>query len=152
MSNWFDKPTKINSLNQNIDYIMCIDENGSSSNLTYILKQLTSDKIISEDDKYFTITGCIFKKDNYLSAKKAIETLKKKYWNNAVFYDTKLNKNKTICFHSREIRKHDNCFNDSIINYNEFIVELSETMKKINCKIISISINLYEYLKKRLYT
>ncbi len=148
MSNWFDKPTKINSLNQNIDYIMCIDENGSSSNLTYILKQLTSDKIISEDDKYFTITGCIFKKDNYLSAKKAIETLKKKYWNNAVFYDTKLNKNKTICFHSREIRKHDNCFNDSIINYNEFIVELSETMKKINCKIISISINLYEYLKK----
>lgn len=62
MSNWFDKPTKINSLNQSIDYIMCIDENGSSSNLTYILKQLTSDKIISEDDKYFTITGVFLKK------------------------------------------------------------------------------------------
>ncbi len=65
-----------------------------------------------------------------------------------MFYDIKTNEQKAVCFHSRDIRKHNNCFNDSIINYNEFIVDLSNTMKDIQCKIISISINLYEYLKK----
>lgn len=32
MSKWYDKPTKILSMRKDIDYIMCIDENGSSSN------------------------------------------------------------------------------------------------------------------------
>ena len=148
MSKWYDKPTKLLSIGKDIDYVMCIDENGSSSNLTYVLKQISNEKELSEDDKYFTITGCIFTKKQYLDSKKLIKTLKNKYWNNGVFYDTKLNKEKAVCFHSRDIRKHDNCFNDSIINYNEFMIDLSNTMKDIQCKIISISINLYEYLKK----
>ena len=40
MSKWYDKPTKILSMKKDIDYVMCIDENGSSSNLTYVLKQM----------------------------------------------------------------------------------------------------------------
>ena len=65
-----------------------------------------------------------------------------------MFYDTKLKQDRAVCFHSRDIRKHDNCFNDSVINYDEFMVDLTDSMKNIKCKIISISINLYEYLKK----
>ena len=114
MSKWYDKPTKILSINKDIDYVMYIDENGSSSNLTYILKQISNKKEISEDDKYFTITGCIFTKDEYLNSKKIIKDLKNKYWNNGMFFDNKSNREKAVCFHSREIRKHDNCFNDSI--------------------------------------
>ena len=56
MSTWYDKPTKILLMRKDIDYAMCIDENGSSSNLTYVLKQISNDKELSEDDKYFTIT------------------------------------------------------------------------------------------------
>ena len=146
MAKWYDKPTKLSSIGKDIVYVMCIDENGSSSNLTYVLKQILNEKELSEDDKYFTITGCIFTKKQYLDSKKLIKTLKNKYWNNGEFYDNKLNKEKAVCFHSRDIRKHDNCFNDDIINYDEFMVDLSKTMKDIQCKIISISINLYEYL------
>lgn len=127
---------------------MCIDENGSSNNLTYILKQISNDKEVLEDDKYFTITGCIFTKKEYMDSKKIIKELKNKYWENGKFYDKKLNKEKAVCFHSREIRKHDNCFNDSLINYDEFMIDLTNAMINIQCKIISISINLYEYLKK----
>ena len=148
MSKWYDKPIKLLSIRKDIDYIMCIDEDGSSSNLTYVLKQISNEKELSEDDKYFTITGCIFTKEEYLNSKKLIKLLKNKYWVNGMFYDIKTNEQKAVCFHSRDIRKHNNCFNDSIINYNEFIVDLSNTMKDIQCKIISISINLYEYLKK----
>lgn len=148
MSKWYDKPTKILSMKKDIDYVMCIDENGSSSNLTYVLKQISNEKEISEDDKYFTITGCIFTKEEYMNSKRIIKSLKNKYWENGMFYDSKLKREKCVCFHSRDIRKHDNCFNDSVINYNEFMIDLTDTMKNIRCKIISISINLYEYLKK----
>ena len=135
-------------MKKDIDYVMCIDENGSSSNLTYVLKQISNEKEISEDDKYFTITGCIFTIEEYMSSKKNIKSLKNKYWENGMFYDNKLKRDKCVCFHSRDIRKRDKCFNDSVINYNEFMVDLSDAMKSIQCKIISISINLYEYLKK----
>ena len=148
MSKWYDKPTKILSMRKDTDYIMCIDENGSSSNLTYVLKQISNEKEISEDDKYFTITGCIFTREGYKNSKNMINKLKNKYWNNGIFYDTKSKKDKAVCFHSRDIRKHDGCFNNSVINYNEFMIDLSDTMKAIKCKIISISVNLYEYLKK----
>lgn len=148
MSKWYDKPVRVLSLENNIDYIMCIDENGSSSNLTYVLKQISNEKELSEDDKYFTITGCIFTKDDYFNSKRLIKSLKNKYWNNGVFYDTKSKRDKEICFHSRDIRKHNGCFNDNVINYNEFMIDLSDTMKDIKCKIISISVNIYEYLKK----
>ena len=148
LSKWYDKPTKIVSIGKNIDYIMCIDENGSSSNLTYVLRQISNEKELSEDDKYFTITGCIFTKEEYMNSKKLIESLKNKYWNNGVFYDTKVKRYKAICLHSRDIRKHDSCFNDSVIKYNEFMIDLSNTMKDVKCRIISISINFYEYLKK----
>ena len=144
MSKWYDKPVRVLSLKRDIDYIMCIDENGSSSNLTYVLKQISNEKELSEDDKYFTITGCIFTKDDYFNSKRLIKSLKNKYWNNGVFYDTKSKRDKEICFHSRDIRKHNGCFNDNVINYNEFMIDLSDTMKDIKCKIISISVNIYD--------
>ena len=83
-----------------------------------------------------------------MDSKKIIKSLKNKYWDNGMFYDCKLKREKCVCFHSRDIRKHDNCFNDSVINYNEFMIDLTDTMKNIKCKIISISVNLYDYLKK----
>jgi len=48
MSNWYDKPTKILSIKKDVDYVMCIDENGSNSNLTYVLKQISNEKEISK--------------------------------------------------------------------------------------------------------
>ena len=146
MSKWYDKPTKILEINDNIGYIMCIDENGGSNNLTYVLKQIMNGKQISEDDKYFTITGCIFTKEDYYNSKNEFNVLKNKYWKDSIFYDKKLGKRR-VCFHSRDIRKHNGCFNDNVINHDEFMIDLSNTMKNIKCKIISISINMYEYLK-----
>lgn len=148
MSYWNEKPTKTTLFEKDIDYIMCIDENGNSNQLTYILKQISNDREVSEDEKYFTITGCIFTKKQYIESKKLIKNLKHKYWKNGKFLYSKSNTERAVCFHSREIRKHDGCFNDKLINYSEFMLDLSETMKNIDCKIISISINLYEYLKK----
>ena len=77
MSKWYEKPTKILLMKKDIDYVMCIDENGSSSNLTYVLKQISKDKEVSEDDKYFTITGCIFYKERIYVLKKNNKVIEK---------------------------------------------------------------------------
>lgn len=50
-----------------------------------------------------------------MDSKNIIKELKNKYWKDGKFYDKKSNKEKAVCFHSREIRKHDNCFNDSLL-------------------------------------
>lgn len=149
MVKWYEKPTEISFIKKNIDYIICIDENGSSSNLNYLLKQIANGKEVSEDNKYFTITGCIFTREEYMNSQKIMELLKNKYWKNGMYYDTKLKKNRAVCFHSRDIRKHNNCFNDDVINYNDFMLDLTNSMKSIKCKLISVSINLYEYIKKK---
>ena len=64
-----------------------------------------------------------------MNSMKIIKLLKNKYWENGMFYDSKLKHKKAVCFHSRDIRKHNNCFNDSIINYIEFMTDLTNTMK-----------------------
>lgn len=135
MSKWYEMPTKTLSIKDDIHYIMCIDENGNSD-LNYILKQLSNDKELSNDERYFTITGCIFTKEEYFNSKDMINELKNKYWENGMFYNNKLKQNKAVCLHSRDIRKYNDSFNDSVINYNDFIIDLTETMKNIKCKII----------------
>lgn len=148
ISRWYYKPTKIVTMDKKIDYIMCIDENGSNSNLIHVLKQIKNKKNILDDDRYFTITGCIFTKKSYMDSEKIIKKLKSKYWEQGVYYDEKTNIKRMVCFHSRDIRKCNNCFSNNIIDYDNFIVDLSNTMKMINCRIVSITIDLFDYIKK----
>lgn len=147
MSKWYDKPTKISNIDIDYDYILCIDENGIN-NLDSIIKKVKNNEILIEDEKYFTITGCIFTRKNYLLAQRKINALKREYWTNGVFWDNKLEINKAVCFHSRDIRRHNYSFNENIINYDKFLMDLTNVLKYINCKIISISINLEEYIKR----
>ena len=147
MNDWYQYPQKIKNWNSNIDYVMFVDENGNGSRINNIFKKLNNNIMISNDEKYFTVTGCIFEKNNYSIVRNNIRKLKEKYWQNGFYNDTKDNDSRYVCLHSREIRRHDGPFNDSIINHDSFISDLSEILAKVNCKIISISINLEEYIK-----
>ena len=74
--NWKLKPTKIESWNTDIDYAMFIDENGNESKINAIFKAITNNKKIDENDRYFTITGCIFKRKDYKKSSNEIKRLK----------------------------------------------------------------------------
>lgn len=145
---WQDRPSKIQFWNSNIDYAMFVDENGSESKINTVFKALTNNKEIDENDRYFTITGCIFERINYKKAIDAMDNLKRQYWNNGLYYDNKLKKDKYVCFHSRDIRRHDGAFNDYLINHTEFTRDLTTLLKNTKCIIISITIDLLEYLKQ----
>ena len=144
--NWWDKPQKIKNWPNDVDYVMFIDENGNSGAINNIFKKKLNGEVITDDEKYFTITGCIFSKKDYSIMRNNITELKEKYWNNGYYYDTKHKDNRYVCLHSREIRMHTGPFNEKLINYESFVNELSNVLSLVNCKIISVSINLEDYI------
>lgn len=146
--NWKIKPTKIENWNSDIDYAMFIDENGNESKINAVFKAITNNKKIDENDRYFTITGCIFKRKDYKKSSNEIKKLKSKYWKKGFYYDTKKKKEKYVCFHSREIRRCDGAFNKKLIDHEKFTNDLTSILDDINCKIISVTIDLVEYIKQ----
>lgn len=143
---WYEKPQKIIKWDKDIDYFMFVDENGTPNRVGNLLNKIINKKTITIDEKYFTITGCIFTKTNFIVAREKSKELKRKFWNNGMFFDNKNNKERFVCFHSREIRRHDNAFNDIFINHNEFTNELTKFLKSVDCIIISITIDLEKYI------
>lgn len=146
---WYDYPQKIKYWKSNIDYVMFIDENGNSGAINEIFQKRLNGIPISDDEKFFTITGCIFERKNYSIMRNNVRKLKEKYWpNGGYFYDTKHKDTRYVCLHSREIRMHTGAFNEKLIDYGNFMNDLSEVLANVDCKIISISINLEEYIIK----
>ena len=148
MNNWQQYPQKIDNWDLGIDYVMFIDENGNSENIQSIVKKIFNKQEISVDEKYFTITGCIFERSKYSMMRNSVRKLKDKYWTNGFYYDTKHCENRYVCFHSRDIRKHDGAFNDKLIDFKSFINDLTTVLESIDCKIISITIDLEKYIRQ----
>lgn len=145
---WFNYPQKITKWGSDIDYFMFVDENGSAGRITNIFQKITNGLTISDDEKFFTITGCIFTKEEMKNYNISIKKLKNKYWDKGMYFDNKYKEYRYVCFHSREIRRHDNAFNDKLINHSQFTNDLTDLLKNTNCIIISITIDLEEYLRQ----
>lgn len=143
--NWTNKPTKIKNWEKNIDYVMFVDENGNSD-IKDILKCISKSQEIDINNKFFTVTGVIFTKQQYSIAKDKLNKLKLKYWKNGTYiYNDEYRK---VCFHSREIRRKTGAFDKNLINYDNFIVELSELIDSLDYKIISTTIDKEKYILK----
>lgn len=148
MANWYEYPQEITKWNKDVDYFMFVDENGSSGRINSIFKKITNNIPITDDEKYFTITGCIFTRENMKKYNTEIKELKNKYWKDGKYFDSKSKEERYVCFHSREIRRHDNAFNDALINHLKFTEDLTILLKNTNCKIISITIDLENYIRQ----
>ena len=148
MAEWYLHPIIIKNWDEKIDYVMFIDENGNANDIKNIKFKKENNIQINGDEKYFTITGCIFKKDDYVDLGHDISNLKNKYWKDGCYYDTTHKDIRYVCLHSREIRNHAGAFNENLINHQDFIKDLSAMLENVKCKIISISIDLEKYESK----
>ena len=120
--------------------IIIFDENGSSSYLKTIQKAVASDSEIDDNRRYFTLTACVFELDEYLASVKTLENLTKRFWGDSAI---------PVVFHTRDIRKKQGYFNfPSEKRYDEFISSLSKTIDRIKCEIISITFDLFSYVKQ----
>lgn len=145
-NNWTTKPTTISTWNhKDFEYVMFVDENNNATAVNKIKEKIFNEIEITDDERYFTITGCIFNQKEYAKAKDEFKLLKNKYWKNGIWRNPKTNEEQNVCFHSIEIRNRKNAFklNDK---YNNFVVDLDNVIKNTDYTIISISIDLVEYV------
>lgn len=122
------------------DKIIFFDENGSANALKSIQKAIASNKSVDDNRRYFTLTACIFDKENYFKAVSNIKKLIKKYWGDA---------NKPVVFHTRDIQKRIGYFNfTSDEEYNSFLSSISMMICLMQFKIVSITFDLVSYVNQ----
>ena len=126
--NWRNRPTNIDYISKDIDYLISIDESGSSD-LSQVLKAKKTGCEIQNNEKHFTITACVIGMDQIETARDMVMSLKNKYWEDALFEYK--GTPKRICFHSREIRGRREAFNPDFIDYGAFIQDLSQLMADV---------------------
>lgn len=146
MNNLQKRTESLDVWKKDITHVMFVDESGTS-NITNILKFVNDENKKRVDDRFFTVTGCIFTQQEYAIAREKINELKNQYWENGEYkYGDVVKK---VCFHSREIRRKEGAFCNNCINYEEFINDLSALINDINYTIISVTIDKEDYLLKR---
>lgn len=145
MKEWKTRPTDIALWENEIQYILFVDEN-NGDNVAQIAKKLKQKKEISPDERFLTLTGCIIEKKHYEQLKEEFEFIKYKYWTDAKYFYEKNQVERNVCFHSREIRNKMNAFNMEDEKYQEFIQELSNSIKKVKFKIITVNIDMVEFV------
>ena len=159
MSIWKSKPTILNYWDDTFDYVMSIDENGTThlkginkikrKDPINFMRAAVADKSLYMHDRWFTISGIVFKKENFPPFRDSINSIKYNYWNEGL-YKYKSGERRVV-FHSREIRRKEGPFNPKLINFSEFVTDLSELINKSNYKIYSSSIDKVSHVYKYTY-
>jgi len=150
---WRERPTLIEDWTEDIDYIMAIDENGTTDlrgiKLKIMLEDFEGIPVGDDPDRWFTITGVVMARENFAPFRDDIMQLKRSYWPDGKFqYKTGL---KRVCFHSRDIRKQEGPFNPRIINISNLARDISGVIKRANFTLFSSSIDKVRHLRKYLY-
>lgn len=155
MSEWWIKPTLIEEWDASIDYIMAIDENGTTDlegvkNLfggnQFEIFKATLNKEMYLHERWFTITGVTLHRDNFLKFRDTINSIKFAYWNNGL-YKYKQGERRVV-FHSREIRKQEGPFNPKLINSNALKEDITSMIKNTDFTIYSSSIDKIVHISK----
>ena len=122
------------------DKIIFFDENGSASYLKSMQAAIAKNEPINNNRRYFTLTACVFQKDQYYDAITLLEKLVEHYWEDA---------KKPVVFHTHDIVKKQGWFNfGNDDNYSKFLSSLSETINQIQCEIISITFDMLSYVNQ----
>lgn len=142
---WKTRPKVIEYWPDGVQYVMGLDESGTSD-LVSINRKMLANK---EDEidftiRDFTLTGVIVDRDRYDTLKSEVNKVKYHYWEEGLS-DYKGMK-KRVCFHSRDIRKRSAPFNK--IDHSLFTEALSQMIQSVGAKIISCHIDKLAHYKK----
>lgn len=147
-SNWRNRPTTIDEVPRTINWIIAIDESGSSD-LKFIKRAVEEGRDIGDGDRQFTVTACAIKTDDFESSRDLVMQVKNKYWENAL-YNYK-GTQKRICFHSKDIRGKRGAFNPDLIDCSSFIADISDMMKNVPMHLFSANIDKQKHVEKYVF-
>lgn len=142
---WKKRPRLLEYWPENTDYILGLDESGTSD-INSIKRKLTNGKESEIDfaQKDFTLAGIVMDQKKYDILKKEINRVKFIYWDNGEY--THKDSPRRVCFHSRDIRKSLPPFNN--IKKHDFMKSLTEMMSNIEGTIIACHVDKLAHVKK----
>lgn len=144
-SNWRNRPTTIELVSKDIDYVISIDENGTG-NLKKILQARKAGKTVPESEQHFALTACLIRSADFIPASEMVMELKRRYWDNAIF--TYGNTPKRVCFHSKEIRGHKGAFHPDVIDYEPFVLDLTQLIEDLPMTIYAAHIDKVRHVNR----
>lgn len=147
-SNWRNRPTTIDLVSKDVDYIISIDENGTG-NLKKVLEAKRKGKPIPESEQHFTVTACLIRTSDFTAASEMVMDLKRRYWHNALF--SYGGKTKRVCLHSKEIRGHKEAFHPDVIDYDSFVLDLTQMIEDLPMTIYAAHIDKVYHVYKYAY-
>lgn len=147
-TNWKNRPTPVEEIPTDVDWVIAIDESGNSD-LKYLFKQKEANKSVNESEKHFTVTACALQTSDFELTRDKIMELKNKYWENALYKYKDVEKR--VCFHSKEIRGRKNAFSKEVIEYDRFISDLSDMMRSLPVTLFSAHIDKWKHINKYKY-
>lgn len=127
---WTIEPTSVESYFEDDEYIISIDESGTS-NIEF-----------DDNDRYFTLTAVIIKKSDFDKSLSLVNSLKNKHWKNG-FY-----KKKKVVLHGRDLRKGNKEFSNTVVNTKELKEDVFELIRRIPIKVICIHIDKQKHKDK----
>jgi hypothetical protein len=145
--NWFKNPTILYHWPSFIDYIMFIDENGTSE-LKGVRKRLRSGTEPSLGERLFTVSGVIIKRQDFPAIRNRFVTIKNTHWENGLFYYPKEQRLKRVCFKSNDIRNRTGPFSEAVINYQAFTNDLVSLVIESPYTIISANMDKLNHVNK----
>lgn len=125
---WKDTPLLLSEVTPEMECIFAIDENGTPS-----MNNI-------ERNQFFSITGILIHRENFLTLEKEVMCLKDKYWENSFF------EGRRVVFHSREVRKKQGPFNPRLIDHSRFLNDLGLLLSDIPINIYSSHIDKINHL------
>lgn len=144
---WRNRPTYIDNWEEDIDYIMFIDESGNS-NPKSIKKKISKNEVPEKHERCLTITGAIMNRKDFPEIREKTIELKNSFWPPDGTTNYK-NIQKKVCLHTNEIRNKRPPFSNNEINYEKFMEDLTNYLKNdANIKIISSTIDIYDHILK----
>ena len=136
---WISHPVFIEEIPvSNISRIVFFDESGSS-NLNAVIKNQNDPDSIPYSERFFTLTACVFKPDEFQKAKELIMEAKEKHWANGMYNDKGILKR--VIFHSTEIRRRSGAFSDSNLDFSELMHDLDYAMSIMPMQVLSACVN-----------
>ena len=147
-SNWRNRPTTIDHVSNDVDYIISIDENGTS-NLQKVLDAKRTGKTVPDSEKHFALTACLIRTSDFPAATDMVMELKHRYWHNAMF--SYGGKEKRVCLHSREIRGRKEAFHPDVIDYPSFILDLTQLIEDIPMTVYASHIDKVRHVNRYFY-
>ena len=147
---WKTKPCELKQIPEDVEYVFVIDENGSFGNFKSLVDKYRNGYRLDDVEKYFTLTGILISRNEYINWKSKIDDIKNKYWENGFWFNKRKNRQEKIHFHSSDTfsRNPKDPFNISKDSFDSLIGDITTAIDTTDFKIISSNIDIQSLMEK----